>query len=77
MAAEEDVAIESLRGQTLLTGNSATGIAQVIELCRGHGFEARLAPPARGATMQPPACPAPSREELRIMLAPDMGVVVA
>lgn len=45
LAAEEDVAVEALHGQTLLTGNSATGIAQVIELCRAHGFEARLAPP--------------------------------
>jgi LysR family transcriptional regulator, benzoate and cis,cis-muconate-responsive activator of ben and cat genes len=45
LASEADVAVEALRNETLLTGNAATGIAQVIELCRAHGFEARLARP--------------------------------
>lgn len=46
LAADERVPVEALRGETLFTGSYATSIAQVIELCRVHGFEARLAPPS-------------------------------
>ncbi len=45
LAAAPEVPVQALRGQTIVTGNAATAIAQVIELCRTHGFEARLAPP--------------------------------
>lgn len=45
LAAAEEVAVEALRGETIVTGNSPVAIATVIELCRAHDFEARLAPP--------------------------------
>ena len=45
LAAAEHVAVEALRGETIVTGNSPVAIATVIELCRAHDFEARLAPP--------------------------------
>ncbi len=45
LAAVGDVAVEALRGETFVTGNSPVAIATVVELCRVHGFEARLAPP--------------------------------
>jgi DNA-binding transcriptional LysR family regulator len=52
LAAEDDAAIESLRGRAGGPSTPETqppGSAQMIEFCRGHGFEARLAPPASDA----------------------------
>lgn len=45
LAAQDQVAVEALRGHTIVTGNATTAISEVIELCRAHGFEPRLAPP--------------------------------
>lgn len=45
LASLDEVDVEALRGHTIVTGNSTTEIASVIEMCRSHGFEPRLAPP--------------------------------
>lgn len=41
----EEVPVQALRGETIYTGSLSSSIAQVMDLCRSHGFEARLAPP--------------------------------
>jgi LysR family transcriptional regulator, benzoate and cis,cis-muconate-responsive activator of ben and cat genes len=45
LAGLDEVPVQALQGETIVTGNATTAIAQVIELCRAHGFEAKLAPP--------------------------------
>jgi DNA-binding transcriptional LysR family regulator len=51
LAAGDDVTVESLRGQTIVTGNSPVAISTVVALCRAHGFEGRLAPPMSDVTV--------------------------
>ena len=46
LAAEETIAVEALREETLLIGSSPSVAAATLTLCRAHGFEPRLSPPS-------------------------------
>lgn len=43
LAGETAVAVAALQGETLRVGSSPTATATVVDLCRQHGFEPRLA----------------------------------
>lgn len=46
LAAQETVDVSALRDETMLIGTSPSIAAMSLQLCRAHGFEPRLAPPA-------------------------------
>ncbi len=46
LAAQETVDVSALREETMLIGTSPSIAAMSLQLCRAHGFEPRLAPPA-------------------------------
>ncbi|WP_028997684.1 LysR family transcriptional regulator [Azohydromonas australica] len=46
LAAQEHVDVSALRDETMLIGTSPSIAAMSLQLCRAHGFEPRLAPPA-------------------------------
>jgi len=46
LAAQECIDVAALRDETLLIGSSPSIAAMTVQLCRAHGFEPRLAPPA-------------------------------
>jgi len=46
LAAQERIDVAALRDETLLIGSSPSIAAMTLQLCRAHGFEPRLAPPA-------------------------------
>lgn len=46
LAAQEYVDVSALRDETMLIGTSPSIAAMSLQLCRAHGFEPRLAPPA-------------------------------
>lgn len=46
LAAQEYVDLSALRDETMLIGTSPSIAAMSLQLCRAHGFEPRLAPPA-------------------------------
>lgn len=51
LAARALVEVPALREETLIIGIAPTVAALVLDLCRGHGFEPRFAPPANDITM--------------------------
>lgn len=46
LASQETVDVSALRDETMLIGTSPSIAAMSLQLCRAHGFEPRLAPPA-------------------------------
>jgi DNA-binding transcriptional LysR family regulator len=46
LAAQERIDVAALRDETMLLGTSPSIAAMSLQLCRAHGFEPRLAPPA-------------------------------
>jgi DNA-binding transcriptional LysR family regulator len=46
LAACDSVDVAALRDETMLIGTSPSVAAMTLQLCRAHGFEPRLAPPA-------------------------------
>jgi DNA-binding transcriptional LysR family regulator len=46
LAAQERIDVAALRDETMLIGTSPSIAAMSLQLCRAHGFEPRLAPPA-------------------------------
>jgi DNA-binding transcriptional LysR family regulator len=46
LAAQERIDVAALRDETMLIGTSPSITAMSLQLCRAHGFEPRLAPPA-------------------------------
>jgi len=44
LAARQRIPVKLLEGQKIILGSSPVAAAQVVELCRGHGFEPLFAP---------------------------------
>jgi len=51
LAARNEVEVGALRDQLLIVGIAPTMATQALVLCRSHGFEPRIAPPASDITM--------------------------